>query len=308
MKKIFIDGKAGTTGLRIYERLGGRADIEMITLPEAYRKDENARRDALNRADVAFLCLPDAAAKEAVSMVENPNTVVIDTSTAHRTNPEFTYGFPELSPMFEEKIKNSKRIAVPGCHASGFIALVYPLIEQGVLSPKAKLTCHSVTGYSGGGKKMIEEYEAEDRDFLLGAPRQYGLTQEHKHLKEMKAVTGLESAPIFCPIVSDFYSGMVVTVPLFKEDICISAKELASLYRERYCGPIVSYTDNISENGFISGAGLSGKDSMQISVLGNDDRILLVARYDNLGKGASGAAVENLNIVLGLDKTLGLEL
>ena len=308
MKKIFIDGKAGTTGLRIYERLGGRSDIEMITLSEAYRKDENARRDALNRADVAFLCLPDVAAKEAVSMVENPNTVVIDTSTAHRTNPEFTYGFPELSPVFEEKIRNSKRIAVPGCHASGFIALVYPLIEEGILSPKAKLTCHSVTGYSGGGKKMIEEYESEGRDFLLGAPRQYGLTQEHKHLKEMKAVTGLESAPIFCPIVSDFYSGMVVTVPLFKEDICIPAKELAALYRKRYCGPVVSYTENISENGFISGAGLSGKDGMQISVLGNDDRILLVARYDNLGKGASGAAVENLNIVLGLEKTLGLEL
>ena len=308
MKKIFIDGKAGTTGLRIYERLGGRADIEMITLSEAYRKDENARRDALNRADVAFLCLPDAAAKEAVSMVENPNTVVIDTSTAHRTNSEFTYGFPELSPMFEEKIRNSKRIAVPGCHASGFIALVYPLIDQGILSAKARLTCHSITGYSGGGKKMIEEYEAEGRDFLLGAPRQYGLTQEHKHLKEMKALTGLESAPIFCPIVSDFYSGMVVTVPLFKEDIGVSAKELASVYRERYNGPIVSYTDDISENGFISGAGHSGKDSMQISVLGNDDRILLVARYDNLGKGASGAAVENLNIVLGLEKTLGLEL
>ena len=218
MKKIFIDGKAGTTGLRIYERLGGRTDIEMITLPEAYRKDENARKDALNRADVAFLCLPDAAAKEAVAMVENPNTVVIDTSTAHRTLPEFAYGFPELSPKFEEKIKNSKRIAVPGCHASGFIALVYPLIEKGILSPSARLTCHSVTGYSGGGKKMIEEYEAEGRDLLLGAPRQYGLTQEHKHLKEMIAVTGLETAPIFCPIVSDFYSGMVVTVPLFKKE------------------------------------------------------------------------------------------
>ena len=308
MKKIFIDGKAGTTGLRIYERLGGRNDIEMITIPEAYRKDENARRDALNRADVAFLCLPDAAAKEAVSMVENPDTVVIDTSTAHRTLPEFAYGFPELSPAFEEKIRNSKRIAVPGCHASGFIALVYPLIAEGILSPSARLTCHSVTGYSGGGKKMIEEYETEGRDFLLGAPRQYGLTQEHKHLKEMKALTGLENAPIFCPIVSDFYSGMVVTVPLFKEDISIPAKELASVYRKRYAGPIVSYTDDMSENGFISGAGLSGKDGMQISVLGNDDRILLVARYDNLGKGASGAAVENLNIVLGLDRTLGLAL
>ena len=308
MKKIFIDGKAGTTGLRIYERLGGRNDIEMITIPEAYRKDENARRDAPNRADVAFLCLPDAAAKEAVSMVENPDTVVIDTSTAHRTLPEFAYGFPELSPAFEEKIRNSKRIAVPGCHASGFIALVYPLIAEGILSPSARLTCHSVTGYSGGGKKMIEEYETEGRDFLLGAPRQYGLTQEHKHLKEMKALTGLENAPIFCPIVSDFYSGMVVTVPLFKEDITVPAKELASVYRKRYAGPIVSYTDDMSENGFISGAGLSGKDGMQISVLGNDDRILLVARYDNLGKGASGAAVENLNIVLGLDRTLGLAL
>lgn len=308
MKKIFIDGKAGTTGLRIYERLGGRTDIEMITIPEAFRKDENARREALNRADVAFLCLPDDAAREAVAMVENPNTVVIDTSTAHRTNPMFAYGFPELSPSFEEKIKNSKRIAVPGCHASGFIALVYPLIEEGILSPSARLTCHSVTGYSGGGKKMIEEYEAEGRDFLLGAPRQYGLTQEHKHLKEMKAVTGLASSPIFCPIVSDFYSGMVVTVPLFKEDINVSAKEIASVYRKRYTGPIVSYTETMSENGFISGAGLSGKDDMQISVLGNDDRILLVARYDNLGKGASGAAVENLNIVLGLEKTLGLML
>ena len=308
MKKIFIDGKAGTTGLRIYERLGGRTDIEIITIPEAYRKDENARRDALSRADVAFLCLPDEAAKTAVAMVENPDTVVIDTSTAHRTLPEFAYGFPELSPAFEEKIRNSKRIAVPGCHASGFIALVYPLIEQGILSPSARLTCHSVTGYSGGGKKMIEEYETEGRDFLLGAPRQYGLTQEHKHLKEMKAMTGLESAPIFCPIVSDFYSGMVVTVPLFKEDLCVSVKELASVYRQRYTGPIVSYTETMPENGFISGAGLSGKDGMQISVLGNDDRILLVARYDNLGKGASGAAVENLNIVLGLEKTLGLAL
>ena len=309
MKKVFIDGKAGTTGLRIYERLGGRTDIEMITIPEAYRKDEKARRDAINSADVAFLCLPDAAAREAVAMVENPNTVIIDTSTAHRTDPAFAYGFPELSPSFEEKIKNSKRIAVPGCHASGFIALVQPLIASGILFPSARLTCHSVTGYSGGGKKMIGEYESPERDPLLGAPRQYGLTQEHKHLKEMKAITGLSSAPIFCPIVSDFYSGMVVTVPLFKEDVGgASPAALAEIYRSLYRGPVVSYKDDMSEEGFLSGAGLSGKDGMQISVLGNDDRILLVARYDNLGKGASGAAVENLNIVLGLEKTLGLEL
>ena len=309
MKRVFIDGKAGTTGLRIYERLGGRTDIEMITIPEAYRKDEKARRDAINSADVAFLCLPDAAAREAVAMVENPNTVIIDTSTAHRTDPAFAYGFPELSPSFEEKIKNSKRIAVPGCHASGFIALVQPLIASGILFPSARLTCHSVTGYSGGGKKMIGEYESPERDPLLGAPRQYGLTQEHKHLKEMKAITGLSSAPIFCPIVSDFYSGMVVTVPLFKEDVGgASPAALAEIYRSLYRGPVVSYKDDMSEEGFLSGAGLSGKDGMQISVLGNDDRILLVARYDNLGKGASGAAVENLNIVLGLEKTLGLEL
>ena len=309
MKKVFIDGKAGTTGLRIYERLGGRTDIEMITIPEAYRKDEKARRDAINSADVAFLCLPDAAAREAVAMVDNPNTVIIDTSTAHRTDPAFAYGFPELSPSFEEKIKNSKRIAVPGCHASGFIALVHPLIASGILSPSARLTCHSITGYSGGGKKMIGEYESPERDPLLGAPRQYGLTQEHKHLKEMKAITGLSSAPIFCPIVSDFYSGMVVTVPLFKEDVGgASPAALAEIYRSLYRGPVVSYVDDMSEEGFLSGAGLSGKDGMQISVLGNDDRILLVARYDNLGKGASGAAVENLNIVLGLEKTLGLEL
>ena len=309
MKRIFIDGKAGTTGLRIEERLSGRADIELITLPEAYRKDEKARREAINSADVAFLCLPDAAAKEAVAMVDNPHTVIIDTSTAHRTDPAFAYGFPELSPSFEEKIKNSKRIAVPGCHASGFIALVYPLIANGILSASARLTCHSVTGYSGGGKKMIGEYEDADRDPLLGAPRQYGLTQEHKHLKEMKAVTGLSSAPIFCPIVSDFYSGMVVTVPVFKEDVGgLSPAALAEVYRNLYQGPIVSYQTNMSEEGFLSGAGLAGKDGMQISVFGNDDRILLVARYDNLGKGASGAAVENLNIVLGLEKTLGLEL
>ena len=308
MKKIFIDGKAGTTGLRIYERLGGRNDIEMITLSEERRKDENARREAINSADVAFLCLPDAAAKESVSMVENTDTVIIDTSTAHRTNPEFAYGFPELSEAFEEKIRNSKRIAVPGCHASGFIALVHPLIAAGVLAPSARLTCHSITGYSGGGKKMIEEYESADRNILLSAPRQYGLTQEHKHLKEMKAVTGLDVAPIFCPIVSDFYSGMVVTVPLFKEDVNAAPAELAEIYIKLYTGPVVSYADDMSEDGFVSGAGLSGKDSMQVSVLGNGERILLVARYDNLGKGASGAAVENLNIVLGCEKTLGLEL
>ncbi len=309
MKKIFIDGKAGTTGLRIYERLGQREDIEIITLSEELRKDQKARKEAINSSDVTFLCLPDAAAMESVSMVENPDTVIIDTSTAHRTDPAFAYGFPELSPAFEEKIRFSKRIAVPGCHASGFIALVQPLLASGMLAPEVRLTCHSITGYSGGGKKMIEEYESEDRSALLAAPRQYALTQEHKHLKEMRAITGLDGFPVFCPIVSDFYSGMVVTVPLFREDLKgAGIEDVKSLYRSLYHGQIVRYSEELSENGFISGAGLSGKDSMEIFVLGNADRLLLVARYDNLGKGASGAAVENLNIVLGCDKTLGLDL
>ena len=219
MKKIFIDGKAGTTGLRIYERLSQRNDIEIILLSEEERKDTEARRKALNSCDVAFLCLPDDAAREAVSMITNENVTVIDTSTAHRTLDGWCYGFPELSGAFEEKLKNAKRIAVPGCHASGFIALVKPLIDEGVLGKNELVTCHSITGYSGGGKKMIADYESEERDELLNAPRQYAITQQHKHLKEMKAITGLENAPIFCPIVSDFYSGMMVTVPLFASQL-----------------------------------------------------------------------------------------
>ncbi len=310
MKKIFIDGKAGTTGLRIFERLGGRADIQLITLSEEQRKDTEARREALNAADIAFLCLPDPAAIEAVSLIENPDTVVIDTSTAHRTSPDWTYGFPELSVEQEQKIKNSKRIAVPGCHASGFIALVYPLVEAGILAPDALLTCHSLTGYSGGGKSMIADYTAQGRSPLLDGPRQYGLTQQHKHLREMKAICGLDAAPIFCPIVADFYSGMEVTVPLFASALRNGATlaDVAEVYRKKFTGPIVSFDESMTADGFISAAALSGKDSMRIGVTGNDERMALVAVYDNLGKGASGAAVECLNIVMGCDKTFGLEI
>lgn len=307
MKQVFIDGSAGTTGLQIRERLAQREDISLITLSEERRKDENARRDALSAADVAFLCLPDDAAREAVGMIEG-DTVVIDTSTAHRTAPDFAYGFPELSPEFEEKIKKSNRIAVPGCHASGFIALVRPLVQNGIVPRTAHLTCHSVTGYSGGGKKMIAEYESADRSALLAAPRQYALTQEHKHLKEMKAFSGLGEAPVFCPIVSDFYSGMVVTVPLFAGDITGSAADIKEIYQETYNTPIVRYMPSPDEAGFLSAAGLSGSDRMEVSVLGNEERLLLVARYDNLGKGASGAAVECLNLIMGCDKTAGLVL
>ena len=298
-KKIFIDGKAGTTGLRIYERLEQFEGIELITLSEEKRKDPVARKEALNSADVAFLCLPDDAARESVSLIENDNTVVIDTSTAHRTLDAWAYGFPELSPSHREKIASSKRIAVPGCHASGFISLVYPLVEAGALDGSENLSCFSLTGYSGGGKKMIADYE-EEPDELLGAPRQYGLTQSHKHLKEMVKISGIENAPVFCPVVGDFYSGMEVTVPIFKSDLKngFDIEKIKEIYKNKYNGPLVTYSDE-NEEGFISAGILSGKDSMMVSVYGNEDRIILVARYDNLGKGASGAAVECLNIVLG---------
>ena len=307
-KKVFIDGKAGTTGLRIYERLEQFEGIELITLSEEKRKDKESRREALNSADIAFLCLPDDAARESVSLIENDNTVVIDTSTAHRTLDDWAYGFAELSPSHREKIKNSKRIAVPGCHASGFIALIYPLIEAGALDGSEKLSCFSLTGYSGGGKKMIEQYE-EEPDELLGAPRQYGLTQSHKHLKEMVKISGLETAPVFCPVVGDFYSGMEVTVPLFASDLKngFDMEKVKAVYEKKYCGPLVTYCEDLSENGFISAGILSSKDSMIISVFGNEDRMILTARYDNLGKGASGAAVECLNIVLGNEDTYRLE-
>lgn len=306
MTKIFIDGSAGTTGLRIYERLESRNDIELIRLSEENRKDINARKAALNSADIAFLCLPDAAAVEAVSLVENDNTVIIDTSTAHRTNPDWAYGFPELSAEREEKLAASKRIAVPGCHASGFISLVFPLIKAGILDKNTLLTCFSVTGYSGGGKKMIAEYESDERDPLLSAPRQYGIAQKHKHLPEMTAVCGLQNQPIFSPVVADFYSGMTVTVPLFKAQINGTAEDIKKTYKEKYNGPVVSYKEDFDESGFVSANRLKGRDGMEISVSGNEDRILLISRYDNLGKGASGAAVECMNIVMGTDKTKGL--
>ncbi len=306
MKKVFIDGSAGTTGLRIYERLGARDDLVLMTLSEELRKDPNARREMLNSCDIAFLCLPDAAAVEAVSMIENENVTVIDTSTAHRTENGWLYGFPELSPAIKEAIPDAKRIAVPGCHAGGFIALVRPLIESGLLPAGSYLTCHSLTGYSGGGKKMIADYGDADRSDLLDAPRAYALSAEHKHLKEMKVLTGVGHTPIFCPIVSDFYSGMLVTVPLFADQLCGSVQDIRELYAERYNTKIVKYVESVDESGFLSAAGLSGSDRMEISVYGNDRRILLCARYDNLGKGASGAAVECLNYKLGVDEAKGL--
>ena len=308
MKKIFIDGRAGTTGLRIYERLAERADIELLTLSDEDRKNTEKRREMLNRCDIAFLCLPDDAARDSVSLISNPEVAVLDTSTAHRTEPGWTYGFPELDPAIADKVKSAKRIAVPGCHASGFIALVRPLVAAGLISPDLRLTCHSLTGYSGGGKKMIAEYEDPNRPVLFDAPRQYGITQQHKHLKEMVKISGISTAPIFCPIVADFYSGMEVTVPLFKEDLLNGATvaDVREVYRKLYTGPIVTYAENASEGGLLAANAFSGKDTMQVTVEGNEDRILLIARYDNLGKGASGAAVECMNMVMGADPAEGL--
>ncbi|MBE6782264.1 MAG: N-acetyl-gamma-glutamyl-phosphate reductase [Ruminococcaceae bacterium] len=308
MTKVFIDGSQGTTGLRIFDRLSLREDIELITLKESERKDLSCRIKAINSSDITFLCLPDEAAIEAVSHADE-KVKILDTSTAHRTNEQWIYGFPEVFENGLEKVKGSNRVAVPGCHASGYIALIKPLIDNGILSKDTLLTCHSVTGYSGGGKKMIAEYENPERDFLLDAPRQYGLTQQHKHLKEMRIITGTENLPIFCPIVSDFYSGMCVTVPLFKAQLKKGGiEDIKSIYKNKYQGPIVNFVDQTNEGGFISANGIKGKDSMQIFVLGNEDRILLIARYDNLGKGASGAALQCMNIMMGADITTGLDL
>ena len=304
MKKVFIDGSAGTTGLRIRDRLAGRSDISLITLPEEQRKDIAARKEALNSADVAFLCLPDDAAREAVALVENGSTAIIDTSTAHRTAEGWTYGFPELGKY--DDIAASRRIANPGCHASGFVALVAPLIKAGLLDANTVLTAFSITGYSGGGKKMIAEYEAAERAVLLGAPRQYGLSQKHKHLPEMAALTGLSVAPLFAPIVADYYAGMEVTVPVSREMLQGSMADVAAVYREAYKKGLVHFKDACDEGGFLSAAAYAGRDDMEISVFGNDERMLLVSRFDNLGKGASGAAIQNMNILLGVPEDTGL--
>ncbi len=306
MTKVFIDGSAGTTGLRIADRLAARRDISLITLADEVRKDLNARKEAINSADIVFLCLPDDAARESVSLVENSNVKIIDTSTAHRTDPNWVYGFPELAGQ-REKIAMSNRIANPGCHASGFVALVAPLVQAGILPKELALQCFSLTGYSGGGKKMIAQYESPDADPLLKAPRQYALTQQHKHLKEMVALCALENAPVFCPIVGNFYSGMEVTVPLFQKDIRGSIDDIRALYQNYYADGLVRYEES-SEDGFLSAGAYADRDDMGVSVFGNEDRILLVSRFDNLGKGASGAAIQNMNILMGIDEDAGLSI
>ncbi len=309
MTKVFIDGSSGTTGLQIRERLAARSDLTVLTLPEAQRKDPAARKDAMNSADVVFLCLPDAAAIEAAGFVENPDTCVIDTSTAHRVAPGWVYGFAELGKR--EEIAASKRIANPGCHATGFISIVYPLIACGLLDTDTLLSCFSLTGYSGGGKKMIADYEAEGRGALLSAPGLYAVGQTHKHLPEIVAVCGLKQPPVFSPIVDDYFKGMATTVPLHMSQLrgAETAAQLRRALSDFYAGqPLVRVAAPEESAGTIYGNTMAGRDTLQLIVAGNDERCTVTALFDNLGKGASGAAIQNMNLALGMDPVAGLVL
>ena len=308
MTKVFIDGDQGTTGLRIHERLAHREDIDLLPIAEEKRKDPDEVERMVAMADIAFFCLPDDAAREMAQRTAHLDTVIIDTSTAHRTVAGWSYGFAELSRGHREGILVGKRIAVPGCHASGFNALVYPLVKSGIIAPDYPLTCHSVTGYSGGGKKMIAQYEGKP-EVELEAPRQYGLTQMHKHLKEMRAVPGLARDPVFMPIVADFYSGMAVTISLFSDLMTqsLSPEELAAFYAAYY-GESKLISVRRQEEGMIAANALSGKDSMQIVLHGNEERPVVTALFDNLGKGASGAAVQCMNLIKGAKEDKGLDL
>lgn len=305
MTKVFIDGSAGTTGLRIYDRLKDRRDMELLTLPEELRKNIDQRRRMLNTADIAFLCLPDQAAVEAVSLIENDHTAVIDTSTAHRTSEGWDYGFPELSEGHREAIRTSKRIANPGCHASGFIAGVYPLVAHGVVPAEFPLTAYSLTGYSGGGKNLIAEYQAPDRDVRHESHRVYGTNLNHKHLPEMTKVCGLTQAPLFSPILGDFYAGMATSVLLPGFD----AKTVWECLSDHYARQrLVTVAPLGGDESVIYASTYAGRDTMRIQVSGHGSQCMVTAIFDNLGKGASGAAIQNMNILLGLDEATGLNL
>ena len=308
--KVYIDGKDGTTGLQIYDRLSAREDIELLLIDESKRKDPAERKRLMDMADIVFLCLPDAAAIEAVSLIENPATRVIDASTAHRTNPDWDYGFPELSPERREVIKASRRVAHPGCHATGFISIVYPMTAMGILPKDAALSCFSLTGYSGGGKKMIAQYEAAEREEALSAPCPYGMGQGHKHLPEMKAICGLEKKPVFVPIVDDYYKGMATTVPFHMESLTgvSTVAEVREKLAAYYAGGAMVTVAEGTDTAKLYANAVAGKDTLTLIVAGNDEQFTVTALFDNLGKGASGAAVQNMNLMLGLEETTGLAL
>lgn len=309
MYNIFIDGKEGTTGLQIYDRLSARNDIKLILLPEELRKDTEARRECLNKADISFLCLPDAAAVEAVSLVSNPDARIIDASTAHRTDPGWVYGLPELSFERRAAIASSKRVANPGCYATGFITLVAPLVKGGVVVPDYPFVCHALSGYSGAGKKGIAQYEGADRDLELDSPRHYALGQKHKHIPEMVRECGLLSAPVFSPIICDYYAGMCVCVPIHRSLLtkkygCKAMREYFAEYYDRQ--NFIKVMAEEDTPAYLPANKIVGSNKLEIYVCGNDEQMTLFSVFDNLGKGASGAAVQNMNIMLGLDEATSL--
>lgn len=309
MKKIFIDGKEGTTGLRIAQRLNERDDIELLKIDPEKRKDTAERARLINESDITFLCLPDSAAREAVSLVNNSGVVIIDASTAHRTLPGWAYGFPELSGERRRQIEQSSRIAVPGCYASGFNSIVYPLVKNGFISPDYDIVCFALSGYTGAGKKGIAQYEDESRDTELDSPRLYALTQEHKHLKEIKAVSGLSKEPIFSPIICDYPQGMVVSVPLYTDKMNkkYTLQDIYEMFAGHYSDTdIVKVRKPGYTQGMIGSNNFAGRDDMEIEISGNGDRIVITSRFDNLGKGASGAAIQCMNISMGIDEKTGL--
>ncbi|MCH5149319.1 MAG: N-acetyl-gamma-glutamyl-phosphate reductase [Spirochaetales bacterium] len=312
MTKIFIDGSEGTTGLRIFERFRNRNDIELLEIPSEQRKNSEIKKQFINESDITFLCLPDSAAIEAVSLVENPNVRIIDASTAHRTLPDWVYGFPELSMQHRESIAVGKRIAVPGCYASGFMSIVYPLVKLGIAPSDYPFACNAVSGYSGAGKKAIALYESADREKAFDAPRLYAMGQMHKHLKEMQIISGLKTKPTFQPFVCDYYSGMIVNIPLQTELLTKKTTAenvhaaLADYYKNSVMVKVMPFAENGTEDGFLSANKLAGFDFMEIYVAGNEERISISSCFDNLGKGASGAAVQCMNIMLGCEETFGL--
>lgn len=311
--KVFVDGQEGTTGLKINERLADRKDLEILNIEPEKRKDPEVRRVLLNEADIAFLCLPDEASRESVSLVNNDRTKIIDASTAFRTDPDWTYGLPELNKMQREKIRKSRRVSVPGCHATGYNLIIYPLVNEGIMSKDYPVNCYTVAGYSGGGKKMIFEYEMIDKKPALEIPRLYSLKLNHKHIPEMQKVPGLSFPPIFTPIVGDFYNGEIVSIPLFSRLLNkqITAKSihafLDSYYKSERFVKVMPFGDDVNlENGFFGATECNNTNRLEIFVFGNDERILISSRFDNLGKGSSGAAIQNMNIMLGIDEGLGL--
>ena len=314
MVNVFIDGSEGTTGLRIYERFEKRDDIEIIKIDPELRKDPAERARLINSSDITFLCLPDAASKESVSLVSNPDVRIIDASTAHRTETGWAYGYPELSNEHREAIKTGKRIAVPGCYATGFITIAYPLVKGGIVPKDYPVSAFAVSGYSGAGKKTIAVYEDKDRDVELDSPREYALSQQHKHLKEMQKISGLSRTPLFSPIIADYYSGMFVSLPFYADMLNgkqtpLSIHEYMSEYfkGQRFI-KVMPFGSEADTNGFIGANNLSGWDGLQLFVTGNEERILLTTRFDNLGKGASGAAIQCMNVMLGCDEAKGLNL